>query len=204
MKLFNIPKNHFLLLVLLFYSITNAQTFVKFNAATAVILIPNVGIEVGLSNHYSFQLDALASFWDSFNGAPLQINQIFPEIRYYHQENLQGIFIGGHIGYGMFTLTKSSFPQFIEKGNYTKDNQMSGRNTYYGITLGYKKQLNQRWGYEIFIGGGTSQANYRGYSYVNGIRQDIPIDETRNFNKSGEWMPYRGGIMLIYKLNAAN
>ena len=189
---------YFLLLLTSNYS--NAQTELKFNAVTALVLVPNIGIEVGLSNHLSFQLDATASFWDYIDGAPLQMTQIFPEFRYYPKATMNGFYIGGHAGYGMFTLAKSGFPQFVEKGSYTKDNQMSGRNTYYGITLGYKKYFDQRWGYEIFIGGGTSQANYRGYSYTDKIRQDIPFDETRNFNKSGEWLPYRGGLMIIYRM----
>lgn len=191
--------------VCLFFYLTsffsNSQTELKFNAATALILVPNIGIEVGLTNHVSFQLDATASFWDSIDGGPLHMTQIFPEFRYYLKENIDGFFIGAHLGYGMFTLTKSRFPEFIEKGNYTDDNQMSGRNTYYGISLGYKKHFNQNWGYELFIGGGSSQANYRGYSYIDKTRVDIPFEEERNFNKSGEWLPYRGGIMLIYRMN---
>lgn len=201
MNLFIYFKKYILLFSILLSHYSFSQTELKFNSVTALILVPNIGIEVGLSNHLSFQLDATASFWDSFDGAPLQITQIFPEFRYYPKINLEGVFIGGHVGFGMFTLTKNRFPKFIEKSNYTDDEQMSGRNTYYGITLGYKKHINQKWGYEIFLGGGTSQANYRGYSYINKTRYDIPIDETRNFNKSGEWLPYRGGIMVIYKMN---
>ncbi len=199
MNQININKNICLFIFMIsFYA--HSQTELKFNTVTALILVPNIGIEVGLTNHFSFQLDVTASFWDSFDGAPLQMTQIFPEFRYYPKGNMNGFYAGGHAGFGMFTLTKSRFPQFIEKGNYTKDEQMSGRNTYYGITLGYKKQMNHKWGYEIFLGGGTSQANYRGYSYINKTRYDIPFDEVRNFNKSGEWLPYRGGIMIFYRM----
>lgn len=201
MKLIIYFKKYFFLFFLLLSFFSYSQTELKFNTVTALILVPNIGIEVGFTNHLSFQLDATASFWDSFNGAPLQMVQVFPEFRYYPKENLKGLFIGGHVGFGMFTLTKNRFPEFVEKGNYTNDQQMSGRNTYYGITLGYKKFINQKFGYEVFIGGGTSQANYRGYSYINRTRYDVPIGETRNFNKSGEWLPYRGGVMLLYRIN---
>ncbi|MDP3352964.1 MAG: DUF3575 domain-containing protein [Flavobacteriaceae bacterium] len=138
MNLSFVKKKYLLSLLLLISVYLNAQTELKFNTVTALILVPNIGIEVGLSNHISFQLDATASFWDSFDGAPLQITQIFPEFRYYPKTTMKGFYIGAHAGYGRFTLSKSRFPQFIQQAHYTKENQMSGRNTDYGITLGYK------------------------------------------------------------------
>lgn len=42
-----------------FVSLIHAQTELKFNAASAVLLIPNVGIELPISKHRSVQLDVL-------------------------------------------------------------------------------------------------------------------------------------------------
>ena len=95
------------------------------------------------------------------------------------------------MGFGMFNLTKYG---------YDADTYQSGRNYYIGASIGYKKSLSDRWALELFLGGGTSQATYRAYSQETRMRVDIPLDEERNFNKSGEWIPYRGGLMLVYRL----
>ena len=58
---------------------------------------------------------------------------------------------------------------------------------------------NEKFNLEIFIGGGSSQSNYK---YYNKQEQRIFAISTfkRKFNKSGEELPYRGGLMLTYKL----
>ena len=53
-----------LLISLYMSSIAYAQVEVKFNAATALLLIPNAGIELQLGERNSIQLDVLGSFWD--------------------------------------------------------------------------------------------------------------------------------------------
>jgi hypothetical protein len=178
---------------------TQAQTEVKFNLASAALLIPNVGVEIPLSNHSSAQLDVLASFWDSFNDDPLQIIQVFPEYRYYFKPNRSGLFLGAHVGFGMFTMKK---PVFLvinqDPSTYPGGTYQSGRVTFYGTTLGFKKKFNDRWGLELFVGGGLSQSNYKGYS--QGVRNDVTEENYRDFNGSGEVLLYRGGLMLVYIL----
>ena len=180
----------FLFLLLKVHSI-NAQMGFKFNALTGVFLIPNVGLEVQLTEKSSAQLDVLASLWNSFDGSPLHITQIFPEYRRYFKSNMKGFFIGGHIGVGMFTLKKYG------KAKYT---YQSGRNTYFGFTVGYKLDIGKNWGLEFFVSGGSQQANYRGYD-SNGQRIDNKGEiKPRPFNLSGELIPYRGGIMVVYRI----
>ncbi len=179
------------LLALLFTGFTFAQTEVKFNTATALLLIPNAGVEFQLGARGSFQLDGLVSFWDSFDGKPLHIVQIFPEYRRYSKPNMRGWFVGIHMGFGMFTLTKYGYPDHAYQ---------SGRNTYYGLSIGYKKSLGENWAIEAFLGGGNQHAHYRGYDSNTRTRVDIKPDENRMFNLSGEWIPYRGGFMIVYKI----
>ncbi|PQJ21229.1 DUF3575 domain-containing protein [Tenacibaculum sp. SG-28] len=169
-----------------------SQTEIKLNAVTLPALIPNIGIELQIGDKSSFQLDVLGSFWDSIDGSPFHVVQVFPEYRHYFKPNMRGFFIGGHVGFGMFTLTKYGYPNTIYQ---------SGQNIYLGATIGYKIELSDRWALEVFLGGGSSQARYRAYDNVTGERVDVtPEDNNRPFNKSGEWIPYRGGIMLVYKL----
>ena len=206
-------KKSLFILLMLFSVILNAQTDslfnskveVKFNLVSALLLIPNIGIEVKLSEKFGYQLDTSASFMDNIEGSPFHSTQIFNELRYYpklkEEKNARSFFIGPHIGYGMFTLR---IPKFItslvdtelkEEGSY-----QSGRNAYYGVAIGKKIPLkSKKLNLEIFIGGGTSQSNYKYYNkFGNRIYENPDIE--KDFNQSGEELIYRGGLMLTYKL----
>ena len=186
-------------------SVLNAQTELKVNLASALLLVPNIGIEVKLSETLGYQLDTSASFYDNVEGSPFHTIQIFNELRYYPKlkegKNVRSFFIGPHVGYGMFTL---KIPKFItsivdtelkEEGSY-----QSGRNAYYGITIGKKIPLkNKKLGLELFIGGGSSQSNYKYYNKLGNRIYENP-DIEKDFNQSGEELIYKGGVMLIYKL----
>ena len=193
------------LLFLLIFTFGAAQTELKFNLASALILTPNIGIEVQLSEKLGYQLDTSATFFDNVEGSPFQTTQIFNELRYYPKlkegKNERSFFIGPHVGYGMFTLR---IPKFItsivdtelkEEGSY-----QSGRNAYYGITIGKKIPLkNKNFNLEVFIGGGSSQSNYKYYN-KEGNRVFENPDIEKDFNQSGEELVYKGGVMLTYKL----
>ena len=198
-------KKEFFILCLLVSSFINAQTEIKVNLASALLLVPNIGIEVQLSEKLGYQLDTSASFFDNIEGSPFQTIQIFNELRYYPKlkegRNKRSFFIGPHVGYGMFTL---KIPQFItsivdtelkEEGSF-----QSGRNAYYGITIGKKIPLkNNKFNLELFIGGGTSQSNYKYYNKEGNRVYENP-DIEKDFNQSGEELIYKGGVMLSYKL----
>jgi len=193
------------LLFLLIFTFGAAQTELKFNLASALILTPNIGIEVQLSEKLGYQLDTSATFFDNVEGSPFQTTQIFNELRYYPKlkegKNERSFFIGPHVGYGMFTLR---IPKFItsivdtelkEEGSY-----QSGRNAYYGITIGKKIPLkNKNFNLEVFIGGGSSQSNYKYYNKEGNRIYENP-DIEKDFNQSGEELVYKGGVMLTYKL----
>ena len=127
---------NFILLTIFINS--HAQSELKFNLATSLVLVPNIGIEIKINEKIGYQLDTSASFWDSVDGSPYQFVQIFNELRFY-----------------------------LDKPNRS-----------------------------FFIGFGSSQSNYK---YYNGdeIRD---FENDRAFSKSGEELPYKGGVMLTYKL----
>ena len=181
----------------------NCQTELKFNLASALVLVPNVGIEVQLSDRFGYQLDTSASFYDNIEGSPFHMTQIFNELRFYPKtkKNNRSFFVGAHVGYGMYNLRLPKWITTIVDTEYKEEGSYQyGRNAYYGITLGKKIPLkNERFNLEVFIGGGSSQSNYK---YYNKDEQRIfaITNFKRKFNKSGEELPYRGGIMLTYKL----
>jgi len=166
----------------------NGQTNLKGNLAFVLVGIPNLGIETKLGSHTSFQIDITASFWESVNHAPQKFILLFPEFRYYTKEFGKGFFIGAHIGGGIYKL---------QKYNYWSTNfYQKGYNIMYGLTTGYQFLINEKWNLEIFVGGGSSQGFYKGYK----INTNERYDNRDKFNKSGEWILYRGGVMLVYKL----
>ena len=189
---------------LFFISLTlNSQTELKFNLASALVLVPNVGIEVQLSDRFGYQLDTSASFYDNIEGSPFHMTQIFNELRFYPKtkKNNRSFFIGAHVGYGMYNLRLPKWITTIVDTEYKEEGSYQyGRNTYYGITIGKKIPLkNKKFNLEIFVGGGSSQSNYK---YYNKYEQRIfsITNYKRKFNKSGEELPYRGGLMLTYRL----
>ena len=95
-------------LILIGFNFCFAQTEVKFNLASAALLTPNVGVEIKTAERRSIQLDVLGSFWDSFQSKPYHITQIILEHRWYN--SAKSLFFGTHIGFGMFTLQKPSWP----------------------------------------------------------------------------------------------
>ena len=97
----------YLLNFLILFSISlNSQTELKFNLASAPFLVPNVGIEVQISDRFGYQLDTSASFYDNIEGSPFHMTQIFNEIRFYpkNKNNKRSFFIGTHVGYGMYNF----------------------------------------------------------------------------------------------------
>ena len=186
-------------------SLFNSKVEIKLNLTSALVLVPNIGIEVKLSEKLSYQLDTSASFYDNIEGSPFHTSQIFNELRFYPKikkgKNSRSFFIGPHIGYGMFTLRIPKIITYIvdtelkEEGSY-----QSGRNAYYGITIGKKIPLkNNKLNLELFIGGGSSQSNYKYYNKLGNRIYGNP-NIKKDFNQSGEELIYRGGLMLTFKI----
>ena len=71
-----------------------------------------------------------------------------------------------------------------------------GYSLIFGITGGYQFQLSDRWNMDIYAGIGTSQDFYKGYDRESGKRYDM----AQKYNKSGEIIPYRGGVMISYQI----
>jgi hypothetical protein len=184
---------------------SSAQVEVKANLPLAAVLIPNMGVEFQVGKKTSLQLDVLGSFWDSIDGDPLQITQTFLEFRYYQKNDTSGWFVGGHLGFGMFTLQKPyNFIIYDHYSNGTNPDPAdgtfkSGRSGFHGITLGYKKRFNKRWALEAFAGGGYTMSWYKSYNGME--RTDVDENNYRDFNGSGEIVLYRGGLMLTYQLH---
>lgn len=179
-----------LLFTLLIFSIhSQSQTYIKANAITTLLTIPNVGIETSIGKKSTFQFDITASFWKSINDKPAQFYTFIPEYRYHFHEKFNGFYVGAHIGATLFNFQKWNY---LNTDKYEK-----GFGYVMGATIGYEKKINDRFLLDCFLGGGNSQGFYKGYY----IGTDIRYERAKNYNKSGEWLPYRGGVMVSYRIN---
>ncbi|MFV5699223.1 DUF3575 domain-containing protein [Flavobacterium sp. ZT3R17] len=179
-----------LVIAILFFSIhSQSQTYVKVNALTALVAVPNIGIETSIGKKSTFQFDILVSPWKSINGLPYEFLTIIPEYRYFFKEKYNGFYAGAHIGGSLYK---------VSKGIHSKFNQYeNGFGYMIGATIGYQKKINNKFILDCFLGGGSHQGFYKGY-YVGTNER---YDKAKDYNKSGEWLPYRGGVMISYKLN---
>lgn len=176
----------------LFISIfSQSQTYIKGNAITALALIPNIGIETSIGKKSTFQFDILASFWSSIDGKPYEFYVFTSEYRYHFKEKYTGFYVGANAGFDSYNVTKWNY---IDIGVH-----QIGVGYTLGATIGYEKKLNDRFMLDFFLGGGTHQGFYHSYYIETGKR--FEQDKAVGRNKSGEWLPYRGGIMISYRLN---
>jgi len=160
---------------------------IKVNAVTTLVGVPGVGVERPLNERWSFQFDATLSPWRSVDGLPMQLLILIPEWRYHFGTQDRGWYAGGHAGASWFRLQK-----WDHRGS---DRYQEGFGVLFGGTLGYQRPIDERWGVEAFLGGGNSQALYKGYFRLTGERYDT----ANGWNQSGEWIAYRGGVMLTYR-----
>lgn len=164
--------------------------YIKVNALGLPILIANVGLEYQLAPKYTIQGDVLVSPWKSFSGNHLQAYVGFLEGRYYFKKAFEGLYVGANLGASVFDLTKYNY---WNQGKYQR-----GYNYMIGGVVGYQLKMKENWNLDFFLGGGSSQGFYRGYHDIEGVPNRYENAEGRN--RSGEWIPYRGGIMISYKL----
>lgn len=159
------------------------------NAATTLVGFPSLGYETPINKHLSFHIDAIGSVFNSYNDMPLRFLIVTPEVRYYPKNDHKGFYIGAHVGGSTFKLQKYGYE---DTNKYQK-----GYNYMAGASIGYVYFISEKMALEAFVGGGTVQSFYKGYDATTGERYDSPV----KFNKSGEWLPYRGGISVILQLN---
>ena len=124
--------------LLLFSVIAFSQTELKFNLATAPLLIPNIGIEVKLSDKLGCLLDTSASFYNDIEGSPFHMTQIFNEFRYYPNKNQKRNFLLELMLDMECIISDYLMDSYFLEVNLKKRSYQYGRNAYYGITIGKK------------------------------------------------------------------
>lgn len=182
-------KNIILFLFLfIFFENNEAQTYAKVNALSLPFGVFNGGMEAKISDKNTIETEVFISPWKSFLGHKLQIYSLNVEGRHYFKESFKHFYLGGNVGLAIFDL---------QKWNYLdSDKYQRGYTLLFGLTVGYQFQYNDKINIDVFLGGASSQGFYHGYKIIDGERY-----EPKNpWNRSGELIPYKGGIMVSYKL----
>ncbi len=166
----------------------HAQRLIKANLLSTVVGVPQIAYERPWGQRRSVQFDLVVSPWRSVGSAPAQLGILLVEGRHHFVRRGDGPYVGIHTGVAVFRLQRWDY-----RGT---DLYQEGVGVVGGVTVGLQQPVGKRWVLEAFLGGGTIQSKYKGYSYVTGIR----YDGEEGWNESGEWLFYRGGLMLSYRL----
>lgn len=188
----------------------NAQTEIKVNAPFLPFGIINLAGEKSLNNKFSLQAEAFISPWKSFSGKNLQIYMGTLEGRYYFKEMMKGWYVGVYGSIAAYNLQKWNYlnaervlnedgsPQLLADGSLRiTERYQKGLSFIIGMSGGYHFIINEKLGLDVYAGIGISQSIYKGYYKDNNERYDV----AEEWNKSGEIIPTRGGLMLTYKFN---
>lgn len=185
----------FLLMCSLYvYSQENSRhSYLKANLLFLPVGVINVGAEFQISNKNTIQADVLASPWRSIKGEHAQIYLGTLEARHYFQEAFNGFYAGINAGGGYYNATKWD--------HWNMNQYQVGYTIVAGATVGYQMKISEAWNLDFFLGGGMMQSLYRGYRKLPaGEGRVVRYDGAQGLNKSGELLPYKGGIMISYKL----
>jgi len=174
------------------------QTYAKFNLATPFIGGVNPSVETAISNHWTFSFDVLATFKnETSTSGPMRILMVMPEGRYFLKEKFHGFYGGINFGYAMSRMSK---PGWLDE-DYAKEHSFEYTWTMLaGVTLGYEYQFNDRWMAEIFVGGGRAWSMHDRYNWETGQKPTYPDGTPIKINGSEEYLPYKGGINICYRL----
>ena len=176
--------------------------YIKGNALLAPIGVINVGVEKQLTSKITLQGDVLVSPWKSFAGHEMQYYSLSVEGRYYFNQAFSRWYVGANIAASSFVLQKWDYwkdTPYVNPNDevfLTSNLYQKGYSFIIGVTGGYQFKVSDRLNIDIYATIGSSQDFYKGYDRSTGQRYDV----AKQYNKSGEIIPYRGGVMISYKL----
>lgn len=191
-------KSFFLAIILLISVQLTAQTYIKFNLATPFIGGVNPAVETAISKKWTFSFDVFSTFRNETDTrGPFRVLMVMPEGRYYFKEKFKGFYGGINAGYALARMTKPDWwgEDYAASKTYDVAWIITG-----GFSIGYEYCLNKRWMLEAFVGGGRAWSMHERFIYPDGGRPHYSSGDLVTLNGSEEYLPYRGGINICYKL----
>ena len=186
-------------------STDSKKLYIKANALFLPIGIVNAGLEYQISKKMTVQGEVFISPWKSFAGKDAQVYMIGFEGRYYFNEAFKHFYVGANFSAARFIIQKYNYwgsgTYQYKEGSPIYDRSdiyQDGYAMMFGATVGYQFALAKKWNMDLFFGAGSVQSFYKGYVHSLGTRYDT--DSAPGYNQSGEFLPYKGGVMISYQL----
>jgi len=156
---------------------------IKTNVAYLAATVANLGVEFGVSPHFSIDLPVLYSPYTIARDYRLRLLVIQPELRYWLREPMHGHFFGVHLNMGAFNISVDS------KNRYQSPDGFYG----IGLSYGYTLPLSRHWAAEFSLGAGYVHTKYDVYYNIpNGAR----YEKGQSYNY---WGLTKVGIGLMYR-----
>lgn len=183
------------LLILFSISASYAQKVeVKANVLAGAIAIFNPSIEIGIAGHSAISMDYMGAYakdnWLGTDRPFLMSMGLFGYRYYLKRDTFKGWFLGGDFGLDTFKMNRN----IVTIGSYEKKSIYDvGYGYVIGATLGYKHHFKNRFGIEISGSFGFHHCQHESY-YESGIKGEM--------SASAEWIPYKAGVYLSYRIGA--
>lgn len=173
------------------------EVAIKTNLLHDVSLTPNLGIEVGMAPHWTFDLSADVNAWPlKYDGEKRYWKRwtVIPEFRYWFCQKFQGNFIGLHLIGGKYDVGNIGFlPNFLNnRFKQLKDERWKGWGVGAGFSYGHSWVLSTHWNLEAEIGIGWIYSRYDRY---NASKPSQKIQDNKVHNYVG---PTRLALNLEY------
>lgn len=180
------------------------EIYLKGNALFLPIGMVNVATEFQISKKMTLQPELFISPWKSFFGHEAQMLILGLDERYYFDQAFKHWYIGANFSFARFRIQKWNYwadVPYVHNGEVTpyitSNLYQKGFSFIFGAVGGYQFNIGERWNLDLYLGVGTSQDFYKGYDRISGDRYDY---DGRTWNRSGEIIPFKGGLMVSYKL----
>lgn len=156
----------------------NRHLYLKTDIPAYGLLIPNIGVEVDLLPHLSFDMPFYYSGWNySGETTKFRTATLRPELRFWPKAENQGLFVGAHFGLSWFNIAVGDEFRYQDKDGKTP--AIGG-----GLSLGYRLPIsrNNRWHLEMGVGAGVYKVDYDIFHNADSTANGVFIE-----NRSKNW-----------------
>lgn len=150
-------------------------------------LLPVLGVEWRINNHFGIKLDGSLSSWGSKNDKVQKIWLLNPEVRWYLLSN-RCFYLGISGNYGEYNVYKYPFGSLL-----SKDTGYQGRMWSAGLTVGYQLCPSRHFSVDFNLGLGYTRSEYDSFNIKEGVRVYKERNRKKNF-----WGPTQAGISLMW------
>lgn len=164
------------------------KTNLLYDATTTM----NLGVEVGLSDRWTFDLSANYNPWMLNKEMNRKIKHylIQPEARYWLCEKFNGHFFGLNTGFAQYNIGAVKIPFAKDSDKYRYEGWATG----VGLSYGYSIILAGRWNMEFTLGAGLIYTRYDKFDCAD-CGKKIEGNVSKPF-----FAPTKMGITLIYMI----